>query len=132
MAAKTVLGGIAVTALVGGTLVAGAPAHADDSKVRTGDCTRTATYRMALADLDRDDQDRLRAVFAVNGPRANARWSVTFKRNGQVVHRAAKRANDRGNVTFASTFRGDDDAWVKVIARSGYGERCARRLTLDD
>ena len=87
---------------------------------------------MVLKDIDRDDRDRLRTVFAVNGPRANAVWRVTIKRNGNVVHQGKKRANDRGNVRFAKTFRGDDDDFVKVIARSGYGERCARGIKLDD
>jgi len=132
MAAKTVLGGIAATALAAGTLVAGGPAHADDREVRTGDCSRNADYRMVLAEVDRDDRDQLRTVFAVDGPRANAVWRVTIKRNGNVVHRSKKRANDRGNVRFAKRFRGDDDAFVRVIARSGYGERRGRGMRLDD
>jgi hypothetical protein len=55
-----------------------------------------------------------------------------MKRGGTVVHRDSKRANNRGNVRFAKQFRGDDDSLVKVIARSGYGERCARGLRLED
>ena len=133
MHVKTVLGCIAATALAAGTMAAGAPAHADDDrKVRTGDCSRKAEYRMVLKDVDRDDRDRLRTVFAVNGPRANAVWRVTVKRNGDVVHRDKKRANDNGNVRFADRFRSDDDAFVKVIARAGYGERCSRGMRLDD
>jgi hypothetical protein len=133
MAAKTVLGGIAAVTLAAGTLVAGAPAQAgDDAKVRTGDCSRNADYRMVLRDVDRDDRDVLRTVFGIDGPRANAVWRVTIKRNGTVVHRGTKRANDRGNVRFAKRFRGDDDAFVRVIARSGYGERCGRGMSLDD
>ena len=133
MAAKTVLGGVAATALAAGMLVSGAPAHADDDrKVRTGDCSRNADYRMVLKDVDLDDRDRLRTVFVIDGPRANAVWRVTIKRNGNVVHRGKKRANDRGNVRFAKTFRGGDDDFVRVVARSGYGERCARGIKLDD
>jgi hypothetical protein len=135
MAARRLLGGIAAATLATGTLVAGAPAQAgggDDGEVRSGDCSRTADYRMALRDVDRDDRDALRTVFSINGPRANATWRVTIKRNGTVVHRGAKRANDRGNVRFAKQFRGDDDAFVRVIARSGYGERCGRTMKLDD
>jgi hypothetical protein len=133
MAAKTVLGGVAATALASGMLVSGAPAHADDDrKVRTGDCSRNADYRMVLKDVDRADRDRLRTVFAIDSPRANAVWRVTIQRNGDVVHRSGERANDRGDVRFAKTLRGDDDDFVKVIARPGYGERCARGIKLDD
>jgi len=132
MLIRTALGGAAATALAAGTLVAAAPAYADD-KVRSGDCSRQANYRMVLKDVDRgdDDRERLRTVFAINGPRSNAVWRVTIKRGGNVVHRDSKRANNRGNVRFAKQFRGDDDSLVKVIARSGYGERCARGLRLD-
>lgn len=132
MLKNTILSGIAATALAAGTLIA-APAHADDDrKVRTGDCSGKADYRMVLRDIERDDdRDRLRTKFAVDGPRANAVWRVTIKRNGNVVDRSKKRANDKGNVRFAKRFRGDDDAFVKVIARSGYGERCGRGMRLD-
>ena len=130
---KTVVSGIAATALTAGTIAAGALAYADDERqVRRGDCRRKAEYRMLLKDADRDDRDRLRAGFRINGPRENAVWRVTIKRSGDVVHRDKKRANDYGNVRFADRFRGDDDTRVKVIARSGYGERCDRAMRLDD
>jgi hypothetical protein len=87
---------------------------------------------MVLKDVDRADRDRLRTVFAIDSPRANAVWWVTIQRNGDVVHRSGERANDRGDVRFAKTLRGDDDDFVKVIARPGYGERCARGIKLDD
>jgi len=129
MARTSILAGIAAATLVAGTVGAAAPAAADDRKARNGDCSRQSVYRMTLA--ERDD-DRLHSTFCINGKRDNARWNVTFKRAGQVVHRDTKRANNRGNVFFADTFRGDDDATVRIIARAGYGERCTRAFSLDD
>ncbi len=129
MARTSILAGIAAAALVAGTIGAAAPAAADDKESRSGDCSRQSHYRMTLA--ERDD-DRLRTTFFINGQRDNAKWNVTFKRAGHVVHRDTKRANNKGNVFFADTFRGDDDATVRVIARAAYGERCTRAFSLDD
>jgi integrase-like protein len=135
MLRKTVLGGVAATALAAGTLVTAAPASAD---VRTGNCSgfveHRADYRMVLREVDRgdDDRNRLRTVFAINGQRDYWVWRVTIKRGGNVVHRDAKAANGWGNVRFAKRFRGDDDALVTVVARTEYGERCARGMRLDD
>lgn len=135
MIRKAALAGFATTAMIAGGVVAAAPASADDVKSRTGDCSRQSTYKMTLRDVDvngGNDDDGLRTTFRVDGAKQGATWRVTIKRSGQVVHRVTKRANRRGNVFVAKRFRGDDDAFVRVIARAGYGERCSRGLTLDD
>lgn len=130
MSRTRILAGVATAALAVGSFGTAAPAAAaaDDSKVRTGSCSGQSNYRMTLT--ERGD-DRLRATFFINGRRDNARWNVTFKREGNTVFRDAKRANNRGNVFFADTFRGDDDT-VRVIARAAYGERCTSSIELDD
>lgn len=122
----------AAAALLSAGLVVAAPATAiaDDSKTVRGSCSGSSDYVFTLRDLD--DPDRLSVRFTVDGTRAGVAWKVTMKRGDQIVHRDTKRANRYGNVTFASTFRGDDDARVTVIARAAYGETCKRALRLDD
>lgn len=130
---KAATAGFATTALIAGGAVAASPAMADDFKSRSGDCSRQSNYTMTLKDIDlRDDDDRLRTTFFVNGDKHGATWRVTIKRAGKVVHRVTKRANAKGNIYVADRFRGDDDAAVRVVARAGYGENCERSLRLDD
>lgn len=129
---KTFLAGGALTLATAGLVGTPAVAHADDDfKKRSGSCSGASKYTMTLREAG-DDPDRLRSTFVVNSNKKNRLWRVTIKRSGKVVHRAAKRTGPRGNVKFAKRFRGDDDAFVRVIARAGYGERCNRGMRLDD
>ena len=118
--------GLATTGLIA---LPTAPAFADDDrKTRSGSCSQGAKYTYTLA--ERDD-DRLRAVLAVNSNKKNRAWTVRVLRGNQQVHQATKRTGPKGNVRFAKTFRSDDDRKITVIARSGYGETCKRALRLD-
>ncbi|GAB3262230.1 hypothetical protein GCM10027425_26050 [Alteromonas gracilis] len=130
MIKKTIAAGSLALASAGLVGLAG-PAHADDVEQRTGSCSQGAKHVMVLRDAG-DDPDRLATSFRINGDRPGAFWKFTVQRGGKTVYTESKRANRFGDVRTARVFRGDDDSWVRVVATSGYGERCARALKLDD
>jgi len=101
----------------------------DDLECRSGKGSKGSRYGYSVT--ERDD-DRATAQLRVNGPKKNARWNVSYYRDGKKVASATKRANRYGNVTVTKTFRADDDHRIKVVAKSGYGERITRTIDLDD
>lgn len=102
----------------------------DDRKVRYGKTVKGAKYKVTVA--ERDD-DRVRTTFFINSNKNKGRkWTVRMYRNGTLVHKDTKRTGRYGNVRFRDTFRADDDARVKVVARSGYGDRAKRVVKVDD
>ena len=127
--ASTAVLGLATSGLV--ALPAFPAAADDDRKVRTGSCSKQASYRMLLAEAG-DDPDRLRTVFTIDSDKANRKWTVRVFKGGNLVHKATRWTNDRGNLRVAKRFRGDDDHRVTVVARAGYGETCRRAMRLDD
>jgi hypothetical protein len=133
MSIKTVMAGAALAIGTAGLVAVptGAAMADDDLKVRKGSCSQGAKYTMRLRDVG-DDPDRLRTVFKINSNKSNRKWTVRILKNGNQVHKSTKRTGAKGNVKFAKTFRGDDDDRIRVVARAGYGERCARTLRLDD
>lgn len=128
---KKLIAATTLTLATAGLVGIAPPANADDDfKRRAGDCSGRSHYVMTLRD---GDDDRLRTTFKVNSPRkAGKVWKFTVKRGKKVVFRTTKKTNRRGDVRIARTVRADDDARITVIARAGYGERCARGMRLDD
>ncbi|MFI2104277.1 hypothetical protein ACH436_13355 [Isoptericola sp. NPDC019693] len=132
MLKNRILGTLLALSLAGGGLVAGAgAAHADDDDriSCSGYATKDSQYRVGLT--ERDD-DRLRAGLTIDSKHAGKKWTVKVYRGGTKVHQQTKRTARNGDVSFAKTFRADDDARIKVVAASGYGERLERVVTLDD
>jgi hypothetical protein len=133
MSFKTIAGTAALAVAASGLVaLPTAPAFADDDrKVRHGVASKGAKYTYKLVDRG-DDPDRLRAVLKINSSKANKRWTVKVFKGKKRVYKDTKRTNRHGNVRFADTFRSDDDRRIKVVARSGYGERLTKTMRLDD
>lgn len=131
MTLRTALAGSAIALVATGLVTFPAPASAEHAKVRTGSCSMEASYRMRLVDAH-DHPERLRTRFVVDSDKADRKWTVRVFRSGELVFKHTKRTGDEGNVAFARTFRGHSDHHVRVVARSGYGEKCVRRMHLGD
>ena len=101
----------------------------DDFTCVSGRGAKRAPYGYSVQ--ERDD-DRVRAEIRVNGTKRGATWNATFYREGKKMVTARAKADARGNITLARTFRGDDDDRIRVVMKSSYRESINRTIDLDD
>jgi hypothetical protein len=124
------------TAVIGVVLLAGAgtvgpvsaATSALPSRTRTGTCTLSATWKLAVKRVDAG----LKVTFTISGGAKGHRWTIFMDDNGTGFYARSRNASASGSLKVTKTIpdlRGKDRISAAASDR-GTGETCSGRATI--